>query len=204
MKATNLVALSMAAFCALSSLPADILVKTDGSKPSEGVALSSEPTGAKGNTTTFYRGTGEFRKVGQSFTIEGKTFDLAGLTLKIWDFDPQVEGKKFSIQVYRLLAVNKPPDVVNDLLLSEEGTLPEDLKPEDYLSFTFEKGVKLEHGDSYMILFGFEEATSKDATARSIGFQRTDEKTSDGRLWVYNGEAFTADNKAMTFFLHTK
>lgn len=200
----RLIIFSVAAVCSLSGLHAEIKVETDGSKPADHIALSYEPSGSVGNTTTFHRGTGEYRRVGQAFAVTDKDFDLTALTWKIWDFDPAVEGKKFSLQVYRLVAVNKAPDMGNDLVLSEEGTLPQTLNPEDYITFTFSKGVKLEKGESYLILFGFEEPTSQDASAKSIGFQRSDDRAESGRLWVYNGENFTADNKSMTFYLRGK
>ncbi len=204
MKTKRMLFFSLAMLWSLTGLAAEIQVKTDASKPSEGVALSSEPKGLVGNITTYKRGTGEFRRVGQAFLVEGKSFDLTGFTWKIWNFDAQVEGKKFSIQVFRLSAINKAPDIVNDLLLSEEGDLPEVLQPEDFITFKFGKEVRLERGECYLILFGFEEPTSKDSSAKSLGFQRTDEKAESGRIWVYNGETFTADNKSMTFFLHGK
>lgn len=204
MKMKNILTFSVVALCSLSGLNAEIKVETDGSKPADRIALSYEPKGSVGNSTTFQRGTGEYRRIGQAFSVEDKGFELTGLTWKIWDFDPMVEGKKFSIQVYRLVAVNKAPDMGNDLVLSEEGTLPQTLSPEDYITFTFSQGVRLEKGESYLVLFGFEEPTSQDSTAKSLGFQRSDERAESGRLWVYNGETFVADNKSMTFYLHGK
>ncbi|AHF92800.1 hypothetical protein OPIT5_24015 [Opitutaceae bacterium TAV5] len=207
MKSSHNTLLLLALFfapCAL--LRASVQVTMATAKPTQSVIASYEALpGSAGNTTAFWRGTGPFRHIGQSFGIATKeeSVRLSGVSWKIWNLDSSVEGKKFSIKLYRLTAPNKAPDPEKDLLHSEEGLLPDILEEGYYLTFTFSSSVKLAPAGAYLVLFGFEEATSKDASAKVLGFERSEGRANfDGRLWIYNGTAFVADNKAMTFFAH--
>lgn len=204
MKISNLIVLLSAVLLPGTALKADVQVAIDSNKPSANVAVSYEPTGGKGNTTAFRRGTDGSRSIGQAFLVKDRSFEITGFTWKIWDRDPQVGGKKFSVKIYRLQAVNKAPDIDKDLVHSEEGVLPGNLKSEDYITFAFSQSAPLEKGASYLILFAFEEPTSNDASAKSISFERSDENAGFGRIWACNGTQFTADNKAMTFFVQGK
>jgi hypothetical protein len=120
------------------------------------------------------------------------------------EFDPGVLGKRFSLRVYRLGAINKIPDSVSDLVSSQEGTLPEAMDPEGYISFAFDEAVKLDQGGSYLVLFAFEEPTSKDQRANALGFERSDAPANYGRMWAYLNDKFVADAKSMTFFIQTR
>ncbi len=205
MKTAKITALifGMAA-AALASLQAGVKVSVHQAKPTERIAFSYEAEGEVGRTTCFYRGTGESRHIGQAFPVAaGQSCEMTAVTFKLKEFDSAVLGKRFSLKVYRLAAVNKVPDPVNGLVSTQDGTLPESIDPEGYITFTLDEAVKLDQGGAYLVLFAFEEPTSTDQRANVLGFERTEAPAQSGRMWAYLEDKFVADAKSMTFFIQT-
>ena len=196
--------LGMAAV-AFTPLQAGVTVSTHQEKPSERIAFSYEATDPVGRSTCFYRGTGEYRHIGQAFPVKaGESCEMASITFKLMEFDRGVLGKRFSLRVYRLAAINKVPDPVSDLVSSQEGMLPDGMEPDGYIRFAFDETVKLDQGAAYLVLFAFEEPTSTDPRANALGFERSDAPATYGRMWAYLGDKFVADAKSLTFFIQTR
>ena len=173
-------------------------------KPVKRVAVSHDAGDDAGNSTFFKRGTGGYREIGQAFKLDKRDAEITGVTFRVLDADPQVLGKKIAVKVYELKAVNEAPADPQATLAVAEGNLPATIEPLQYLTFSFAEPIPLQQNRCYLVLLSFQEPTSNDGKARSLSLERSNNKAGFGRLWTYNGDAFVADAKAMTFFVHTK
>lgn len=203
MKKTKFLLVALGILGLASSLDASVFVHQGLTRPDEHTAISYTPTTSVGRSTAYYRGLGAgYRHIGQAFTVTQGTFDMAAVTWKIDGFESGILGKNFSIKVYHLSALNVAPNGTTDLISSQSGTLPAALTDGDYLTFTLDQPVTLQNGSNYLVMFCFEEPTSTDTSAKTLGIERTDANAGFGRLWLNNNGTFSADNKASTFIIH--
>jgi len=179
----------------------EMTVSGNATKPGD-VRFEFDATEDTGNITIFHRGTGAFRQAGQAFTVAVPKFSLHAVSFKVWEAAPETRGKRCSLKLYRIASPSVAPDPVHDLLFSESGFLPTEVDPQHYLTFQLETPCTLEEGASYLLLLGFEEPTSSDNQAKSLGLERTNGNAQFGRLWIYNGESFASDRKTLLFSLH--
>ncbi len=195
-----------AVLCALGLIPpleAAVTVHEGVTRPDEHSVISYTPTTSVGRSTAYYRGQGAgYRHIGQAFTVTQGAFDLRAITWKILGFDSGILAKTFSIKVYQLSALNTAPNPSTGLLASQQGILPASLTDGNYLTFTLDAAVPLQNGSHYLVMFCFEEPTSTDSSAKSLGIERTDGNADFGRLWLNSNGAFAADTKASTFIAH--
>lgn len=179
----------------------EMTISGNATKPGD-VRVEFDATDDTGNITIFHRGTGAFRQAGQAFTVAVPKFSLHAVSFKVWEAAPETRGKRCSLKLFRVANPGMAPDPTHDLLFSENGILPEAIDPQQYLTFQLETPYTLEEGASYLLLLGFEEPTSSDNHAKSLGLERTNANAQFGRLWIYNGESFASDRKTLLFSLH--
>ncbi len=185
------------------SLEAGVTVSQSEQKPEHSV-VSYEADQPTGRGTAFYRGRDGLRHIGQAITIpEGGPVEMSGVTFRTYDYDPGVLGKRFSIKVFQLPDGKGTPDPEGDLISSQEGTLPDDLEERAYITFSLDEPVPLSGGRTYIVLFAFEEPTSDDQGAVSLGFERSEGPAAGGRTWAWVTDRFVADRKSMIYFLHS-
>lgn len=193
------VILGLSTFGALAA----VSVVASDEKPLEGVAFGFEAEGKTGRSTAFYRGSGGFRHMGQSFVVpKGRTLEMTGVTFRIHDYDTGVLGKRFSIRLYRLQSL-RGAGAEPELISSQEGELPDNLGDRDYVTFRLEESLSLQSDGEYIVLFAFEEPTSGDQQAIGIGFDRSAENISGPGLWALVDDRFIGDRKSLTFFIHS-
>lgn len=188
-------ALSVSAF-------GELTISASGEKPAADVRLQFEANDDTGNTTLYHRGTGGYRHIGQAFTVQVPQFTMTAVSFRIWEAAPSTRGKQCSIKLFRVKAPHIAPDPVNDLVFSQSGHLPQQLDPQQYLTFQLDAPQLLEEGVSYLLMLGFDEPTSTDNKVSALGLERTNGNPNFGRMWTYNGEQFAADRKALLFYLH--
>ncbi len=197
----------LSAASTLAPLHAGVQATVSANKPERKVVIRHETDQETNRSTTFYRGTGEFRHIGQAFKVEaGGGFEMAAVTFRLHRSDPGVAGKRFSIRVYRMSAPNQAPDPDADLVSSQEGVLPGELEEGDYLTLTLDEPVPLDGGQAYLILFAFEEPTSADARALSLGLESTQGPAGRARrVWALLPDGkFSADHKSFSFFIQSR